>query len=144
MVAKKNIGSIKKWADLDHGRFTVFVKLGTTGDIYATKHLKKAKIRRMDTEADAAQAVALGRADAFVYDKPYLEIYASSQAGKIALLDDVLTSESFGLAARKVDRDLIEAVDAFLVQWRASGGYQAAYKAMFQDLVWKKHFPHQF
>lgn len=144
LTQKKLEGTVKSLADLDNEKYTVLVKLGTTGDIFATKNIKKAKIRRMDAEADAAQSVVLGRADAFIYDKPFMDIYESGQKGKVLLLPDLLSSESFGLAARKTDTDVIEAFNAFLADWKAKGGYEAAYKAMFQDLTWKKQFPNQF
>ncbi|HYX34009.1 MAG TPA: transporter substrate-binding domain-containing protein [Oligoflexus sp.] len=144
LIGKKFEGQIKNLADLDNEKYTVLTKLGTTGDIFATKNLKKAKIRRMDSEADAAQSVVLGRGDAFIYDKPFMEIYESGQKGKVILLPDLLSSESFGLAARKSDQDLIDAFNTFLDGWKASGGYDAAFKAMFQDLTWKKQFPNQF
>ncbi len=144
LLGKKSEATIKSLAELDNDKYTVLVKLGTTGDIFATKTIKKAKIRRMDSEADAAQAVALGRAEGFIYDKPFMDIYESVHKGKVVLLNELLSTESFGLAARKSDQDLIDAVNAFLVEWKANGGYQTAFKAMFQDLTWKKHFPNQF
>jgi polar amino acid transport system substrate-binding protein len=144
LVAKKSAEAIKNLAELDQEKNTVLVKLGTTGDIFASKNLKKAKIRRMDAEADAAQSVVLGRGDAFIYDKPFMEIYESSHKGKVVLLADQLNSESFGLAARKTDKDLMDAFNSFLDSWKSNGGYDAAFKAMFQDLTWKKHFPNQF
>ncbi|WP_141733144.1 transporter substrate-binding domain-containing protein [Oligoflexus tunisiensis] len=144
LIGKKLEGQVKNLAALDNEKYTVLVKLGTTGDIFATKNLKKAKIRRMDSEADAAQSVVLGRGDAFIYDKPFMEIYESGHKGKVVLLPDLLSTESFGLAARKTDKDLIEAFNSFLDAWKANGGYDAAFKAMFQDLTWKKQFPNQF
>lgn len=144
LIPKKFQGQIKNLADLDQAKYQVLVKLGTTGDIFASKHLTKAKILRMDSEADAAQSVVLGRGDAFIYDKPYMEIYSSGQKAKVVLLPELLSSESFGLAARKADQDLIDAFNSFLDGWKASGGYDLAFKAMFQDLTWKKQFPNQF
>lgn len=144
LISRKLEGQVKNLAELDNEKYAVLVKLGTTGDIFASKNLKKAKIRRMDAEADAAQSVALGRGDAFIYDKPFMEIYESGQKGKVVLLPDLLSSENFGLAARKTDQDLIDAFNSFLNGWKASGGYDAAFKAMFQDLTWKKQFPNQF
>ncbi len=134
----------KTLKDLDKPTVTVVVKLGTTGDIFATKELKQAKLRRLDGEADAAQSVLLGKADAFIYDKPYIDIYASTQKAKVALLPVQLTTENFALAAKKSDTELVQAFNAFLKDWRAKGGYDKAFKANFEDLTWKLQFPNIF
>ncbi len=145
MLSKKAAETVKGLDTLDQPQHTVLVKLGTTGDLFATKTLKKAQIRRMDNEADAAQALALGRASAFIYDRPYLEIFESSQAqkdkGRIVLLSEQLSSEDFGLAAKKSDKELVDAFNAFLKSWKAEGAYDKVYKAMFVDLSWKSQFP---
>ncbi len=144
LVAKKLAGTAKTLDDVDQAQHTVVVKLGTTGDIFVTKTLKKAKIRRLDSEADAAQSVLLGKADAFIYDRPYLEIYESGQKGKVALLAPLVSTEHFGVAAKKSDVALMNAFNAFLKDWRAKGEYDKAYKAMFVDLTWKSQFPQLF
>jgi polar amino acid transport system substrate-binding protein len=144
LLAKKSADSIKDLATLDQPQNTILVKLGTTGDIFASKNIKKAKIRKMDSEADAAQSIALGKGDAFIYDKPYLEIFESSKKGKVALMPALLSTEQFGLAAKKSDQALVNAFNAFLKEWKSGGGYQTTYKAMFEDLTWKAHFPNIF
>lgn len=143
LLSKKAAETVKSLENLDQAGHTVLVKLGTTGDIFATKTFKKAEIRRLDNEADAAQAVALGRGSAFVYDRPYLEIFESSQKdkGRVQLLAGQLSSEEFGLAAKKSDQELIDAFNAFLKTWKAEGTYDKVYKAMFVDLTWKSQFP---
>lgn len=144
MLPAKHKNLIKDLKTLDQSNFTVLVKLGTTGDIFASKTIKQAKLRKMDTEADAAQAVALGRFDAFIYDKPFIDIYQSVNADKVVSLDSLLSQETFGLAAQKSSQDLITAFNQFLKAWRASGAYDKAYRAMFIDLTWKQQFPLQF
>lgn len=143
VMLKKN-SAVKSAADLDQPSIVIGVKLGTTGDIYAGKTFKKAQIRRMDAEADVAQAVALGRVEAFIYDKPYINLFANSRPDKVKVLEDALSTENFGLASSKKSQDLIDAFNAFLKGWKASGDYQKAYKANFEDLLWKKQFPQTF
>lgn len=138
--------SVKKLSDIDQPSFTIAVKLGTTGDIFARKNIKKAKIRRMDTEADAAQAVLLGKIDAFIYDKPYLQLYEAAKKDKVILLKDTVSKEQFGVAARKKDTALIARFNDFLQRWRADkkNGYDKAYQEIFVDMVWKSKFPNLF
>lgn len=135
---------VKSPGELDQADKVIAVKLGTTGDIYASKTFKKAQIRRLDAEADAAQAVALGRAEAFIYDQPYINLFAASQGDKVRVLPDSLSKEQFGVATVKKNEDLIAAFNAFLKDWRASGAYQKSYKDNFEDLLWKKQFPQSF
>lgn len=137
---------VVKLEDLDRKQYTIAVKLGTTGDIFVSKTLKQANIRKLDSEADAAQSVLLGKVDAFIYDKPYLELKKSSKGNKVALLDGVLSEESFGAAARRQDKDLILEFNKFLKAWKADkvNGYDKVYKDIFVDMVWKKQFPNLF
>ena len=86
LLKKDLVGKVQGLDDLDKKGMTIAVKLGTTGDIYAAKRIKQARIRKLDVEADAAQAVLLGKADAFIYDKPYLTVYASTKPNQVGLL----------------------------------------------------------
>ncbi|MES2746557.1 MAG: transporter substrate-binding domain-containing protein [Bdellovibrionota bacterium] len=141
LLAAKNKASITSIANLDQKGKIIALKLGTTGDIFASKTFKNAELRRLDSEADAAQTVALGKADAFIYDKPFIEIFAASRSDKVAVLSDVVSKEQLGVAAHPKNKPLIEAYNAFLAGWRKSGEYDKAYKANFVDLAWKAKFP---
>ncbi|SMF57920.1 transporter substrate-binding domain-containing protein [Pseudobacteriovorax antillogorgiicola] len=138
--------TVRNLKDLDQKKHKIVVKLGTTGDIFVGKSISKAKVRKLDSEADAAQSVLLGRMDAFIYDKPYLELYAESKKGKVSLMPDVLSEEYFGLAARKQDQSLVTKFNEFLAKWKAdkTGGYDYTYKKIFIDMTWKSKFPNLF
>lgn len=145
LIQGKHRDQWTSWSDIDQKGHTIVVKLGTTADFYTGKHLQHARLRKLDNEADAAQAVMLGKATAFVFDKPYLEIYAELKGDRAALLPPQLTAEDFGLAARQKDQTLIEAFNKFLKKWQKDPkGYQAAYKRAFVDMTWKKKFPDLF
>lgn len=145
LLKKDLIGKINKLEDLDKKGKTIAVKLGTTGDIFTAKRIKNAEIRKLDVEADAAQAVLLGKADAFIYDKPYLTVYASTKPGQVGLLTNTLSDEYFGLAARKQDKELVARFNAFLKSWKSDkNGYDQAYENAFVKMTWKKHFPNLF
>lgn len=141
MLANKSADKIKASADLNKAGVTIVVKLGTTADMYTAKTFPKAKIVKLDSESDAASALLLGKFDAFVYDKPYLELYAQRNAGKVKLLNDLMTTEDFGLAARKKDTTLIASFNDFLKRWRSSGEYDKSIKSNFVDMPWLKYFP---
>lgn len=101
---------------------------------------KKAKIRTFETEADGAQEVMNGNADAFVYDKPYNAIFFSQKAstGKIVHLDKDLTYEPLGWAVRKGDPDFINWLNNFLNQAKNDGTYDKIYNKWFEKDAWQK------
>jgi len=78
IAQKKYTG--KTWRDLDKPEYTIVTKLGVTGEIATRKMFKNAKIRTFETEADGVQEVLNGKADAFVYDKPYNSIFYAQKA----------------------------------------------------------------
>lgn len=144
MVNSESAKKIKAAKDLDSAKVKIATKLGTTGDIYVGKKIKKAKIRKFDREADAAQSVLFKQTDAFIYDKPFLELFVSGKGKGLTLLPGLLSEENFGLATRKKDKALLATFNGFLAKWRTSGGYKKAYDAAFVDMTWQKKFPELF
>jgi polar amino acid transport system substrate-binding protein len=141
LIAKSQVGTIKRAVDLNDAKYTVAVQLGTTGDIWATKNLPKANLLRFDSEHDAANAVMLGKVAGFIYDKPYLLFFSKRHAGKIVMLPEALNSEYLGAVARKNDAALIDAFNTFLAGWKKSGEYDKAIQKNFVDMPWLKFFP---
>ena len=47
----------------------IVVKSGTSGEVYAARHLSKATVRVLDKEAMCVLEVVQGKADAFIYDQ---------------------------------------------------------------------------
>ncbi|MBE0491568.1 MAG: transporter substrate-binding domain-containing protein [Sulfurospirillum sp.] len=137
LATKKHAG--KKWSDLDKPDITVVTKLGVTGEIATRKMFKKAKIRTFETEADAAQEVLNGNADALVYDKPYNAIFfAEKGESKLVHLDEDLTYEPLGWGIRKGDPDFLNWLDNFLNQAKNDGTYQKVYDTWFNSDAWQK------
>lgn len=141
LLTQKAALKIKKVSDLNTPEFSVAVKVGTTGDFYVGKTLPKANVKKLDSESDCANSVALGKIDAFIYDKPYVQLFASRNSAKVTSLKETITDEDLGVAARKADKDLILAFNAFLKKWRESGAYDKAIKSNFVDMPWLKDFP---
>jgi polar amino acid transport system substrate-binding protein len=124
-------------ADLDKTGLKIAVKQGTTGDIYSKKTFKNATLVQLESEADAANSVRLGKVDAFIYDKPFLSLFASLNSDKVRLMDGLLSTEQFGVAARKKDQDLLDAFNTFLQKWKESGSYDKAIEKHFVAMPWK-------
>jgi len=138
IAGKKHAGKTLK--ELDRPEYTIVTKLGVTGEIATRKLFKKAKIRTFETEADAAQEVLNGKADAFVYDKPYNAIFFSQKkaTGKIIHLDNDLTFEPLGWAFRKGDPDFNNWLNNFLHQMKNDGNYDKIYNKWFEKDAWQK------
>ncbi len=129
----------KTWKDLDKPEYTIVTKLGVTGEIATRKMFKHAKIRTFETEADAAQEVLNGKADAFVYDKPYNAIFfANKGQGKLIHMDQDLTYEPLGWAVRKGDPDFLNWLNNFLNQAKHDGVYERIYNKWFKSTKWQK------
>jgi polar amino acid transport system substrate-binding protein len=137
LAQKKHAG--KTWKDLDNDKYTIVTKLGVTGEIATRKMFKKAKIRTFETEADAAQEVLNGNADAMVYDKPYNAIFFSQKGADVLVhMDEDLTYEPLGWAVRKGDPDFLNWLDNFLNQAKHDGAYDKIYEKWFQKDAWQK------
>lgn len=137
IVAKKHEG--KTWKDLDDPKYTIVTKLGVTGEIATRKMFKKAKIRTFETEADGAQEVINGNADAFVYDKPYNLLFMVQKGGSnIVHFDKELTYEPIGWAIRKGDPDFLNWLNNFIGQIKGDGKYDILYNKWFKNDSWLK------
>ena len=139
LVRAKAAKGKKSWKDLDKPQYTIVTKLGVTGEIATRRMFKHAKIRTFDTEADAVQELLNGKADAFVYDKPYNAMFMAKRGGKgIVFWDKDLTFEPLGWAVRKGDPDFLNWLDNFLNQIKHDGTYDKIYNKWFKDISWLK------
>lgn len=109
--------------DLDQGGRTLAVRQGTTGQVWAADHLKKAGILVLDKESSAVLEVVQGKADGFLYDQ--MSVWKNHQEHPletVALLEPVKT-ESWAVGLRPDDSPLREQVNAFIKSFHASGGF---------------------
>ena len=89
MVSSKKKEKVKTAADLNHPTISIAVKVGTTGDIFASKAYPRARLRKLDSQSDCENAVALGKVDAFIYDKPFCSFLLQSFPTKLLFLTKV-------------------------------------------------------
>ena len=102
---------------------TVAVKKGTTGHVYASKHLPEASILVLDKETSCAVEVAQGKAEAFVYDQiSVLQHWQQNPTTTRALLQPFQT-EQWAIGVRKGNDALRNKVNGFLDAFAAKGGY---------------------
>lgn len=139
LLAGKHKGKITEAKQLDDPKYTLATKLGTSGDIVTARLMPRARIKKFETEADAALEVKNGRADAFIYDLPYLAVYAAQYPDGVHMLPEPFTKEALGFAIRKGDPDFLNWLDHFIQTVKNDGTYEVLHKRWFESTVWLKN-----
>jgi len=132
---------IQSIADADRAGRSVAVVKGTTGHIYATQQLKKARVLILDQPASCVLEVAQGKADAFLFDQlSTLQNWHKNPDTTRAILTP-FQAETWAIGLRKGNDALRVQVNAFLADYKAKGGFEklgdkwlAGQKAEFQKL----------
>ncbi len=118
--AKTDIQTI---ADADRAGRSIAVVKGTTGHIYATQQLKKARVLVLDQPSSCVLEVAQGKAEAFLFDQmSTLKNWQKNPDTTRALLTPFQT-EAWAIGLKKGNDDLRAKVNAFLADFRAKGGF---------------------
>jgi len=103
---------------------SIVVKKGTTGQIYATEHLKKAQLLVLDKESACVLEVTQGKADAFIYDQMSVFKNWQQNLGVTRALLVPFHQESWAIAVRKGNTDLLKQINAFLADYRSHSGFE--------------------
>ena len=110
-------------ASLDQPGRTIVVRQGTTGEVFARANVREASILTLEKENACVLEVTQGKADAFVYDQMSVFQNAKRHPGKVRALLAPLQKESWAIALRPSDTELLAEVNAFLGKFRADGGF---------------------
>lgn len=137
LIRKQHEGVITQASDLNDSKWKIAVQTATTGQFAAEEHMPKARLLRYGTGIECANAVRQGDADAMVFDDPLIRIFAGENPERVTALLDPFTRENLGLAMKKGNDALREAVNAYLDEIEASGEAARLQKAYFDDLIWK-------
>ena len=100
----------------------VGVQLGTTGEILAKK-IEGAEIISYDNIGAAFIDMDNHRLDAVINDKPTSQRVIAVK-GKAKIVGETLTSENYGMAVRKGEKRLLDAINKSLEKLQASGKLQ--------------------
>jgi len=92
-----------------------------------------ARITGYPTTANAFLALEQGKVDAMGGDDTTLMGLMSTSSGKFALLPDRLSDDALGIAARKGEKALIDAINAALAEMEKSGRAEASFSRWFGD-----------
>ncbi|MBO8127323.1 MAG: basic amino acid ABC transporter substrate-binding protein [Firmicutes bacterium] len=114
--------SIKSVEDLK-GKI-VTVQIGTTGDFTASEIKGLKKVARFNLAPEAIQEVLNGNAAACIIDNIVAVQYIKENPGKVKIVEgDFFGSESYGLAIKKGNKELLEQVNKALKTIKANGIY---------------------
>lgn len=136
LVNPKLKDTVKSYKDLNDAKYTIVSKLGTTGEQAVKKKLNKAKYNAFETQTDAAIEVINGKADAMVYDMPFISIYAAQQKEKVFAIIEPFTYEPLGIAVKQGDVDILNFLNNFLTQVKGDGSYDRIYDKWFKSEAW--------
>ena len=126
ILAGANSG-VESAEDLNQSDKTVAVKTGSTGDVYATKHLTNAEILRLADESACVTEVVQGRADGFLYDQ--LTIYRNNQANPDttkAVFIPFQDPEYWGIAVASGNDELREELNSFIAESKENGEFRSS------------------
>lgn len=123
--------SIASIDDLDGVK--VGVQKGTTGEAYANENASGAEIVVFPSDGEMYSAIKAGQVEALLQDLPVNLDHQNDPkaAGQFKVVETYDTGESYGLAMKKDNTDLIEAVDGALQELRDNGDYQKIYDTYF-------------
>jgi polar amino acid transport system substrate-binding protein len=127
LVSLEKGEGVNGWQDLNRAGVVLAVKRGTTGEQTAEKLMPKATRKVYDSENDCALEVASGRATAFVYDQMSILKHARKHARKTRAMLKPFNEESYGIALRKGEGELLAKLNRALAALRSDGRYQTIY-----------------
>jgi len=114
------------------------VKQGTTGADHAREKFPKSidKITTMQSEGECASEVALGRADAFVYDMLSVVGAAKKHAATTrAIIKPPVAMEGYAMAVLRGDTRMVQRVNEFLAKIRADGRFKKLQDQYLRELL---------
>ena len=111
VVVVKKDSSLNDITQLDGKR--IAVQLGTVGDSYVTENYKNSEINRQKKFLVAAEAVKNNKADCIVMDQiPAQQLV--SQNPELKILDGILFKDSYGMAVKKGNPELLDTMNTVL------------------------------
>lgn len=134
VVSRIGDEKIQSAEDLAAEGVTIAVQEGTTGEFTVREKFPKAKLLRFPKADQACLAVVQKKADAVVFDHPFLKSYVAKQ-GKDTLKGNWVpfTEEPIGAAFRKTSPKLVDAFDATMARLKTDGTYAKLIKKYFPD-----------
>ena len=109
----------------------VAVQQGTTGESYATENAEGAELVSFPSDAEMYQAILAGQVDAILQDLPANVPHTTDE--QFTIVEEYDTDETYGLAMKKGNTALVDAVNEQLTELRDSGQYDEFYNQYFSE-----------
>lgn len=139
LLNKRLEAKVKSFKDLNDPKYILTSRMGTTGEQAIKKYIPKATYKGFESEAEAGLEVINGKADALVYDLPFVGIlYGTQGKAKTVFLDKPFTFEPLAWAINKGDPDFLNFLNNFLRQSKGDGFYEKTYNKWILGDSWKK------
>ena len=134
MVAhRKKAKGFSSLEDFNQPKVIVAVRMGTTAEHAAKKHMPRAKFKLFENESQALQELNLGRVHAVVSSAPMPVFHALKYPKKLFVpLEENFTREPIGFALRKGDYDALN----FFNNW-ITGAHESGFLAE-REAYWFK------
>ena len=131
IIVKKDNTSINTFKDLEGKK--VAVQIGTTS-AKEVKKLANVQVKEFNSSADTFMELKAGGVDAVVNDRPVNDYYIMKSGEKgVRALDELLTSEDYGMAINKNNAELQKKVNDALAALKKSGEYDKIFAKWFGD-----------
>ncbi len=129
IIVKKDDTSIQKFADLKGKK--VAVQIGGTSAM-EVKKLGGVDVKEFNNSSDTFLELQAGGVDAVVNDRPVNDYYIlKSGVNDVRRLDEILTSEDYGIALSKKKPELKKQINAALKKLHENGEYDKIFKKWF-------------
>ncbi|MBQ4480797.1 MAG: basic amino acid ABC transporter substrate-binding protein [Victivallales bacterium] len=96
------------------------VQLGTTGDVFVSE-IKGVEMNRFNKGAEAILALTRNKVDAVVIDNNPAQAFVAKNADKLVVLEEPLTQESYAIAVKKGNRELLRQLNEQLQRMKKDG-----------------------
>lgn len=113
-------------SDLNRADYTIAGETATLALDIAKEKMNRAKVLEFGYVQDLMGALISRRADALVYDRPFLE-YAAAGRDDVVILPDDLAVGRISVATHKSKQPLMDRVNAFIRGYRKDGTYRDMY-----------------
>ncbi len=136
LVNNKHLGKVKSWQDLDQPGCVIALAMGTTGDLLARELFKHAQLKQFEGASAAGMEVISGRADAMVFDQPWVAIYSKMNEEHVFGILDPISVENFGIAVAPGQWDFLWWLNTFLYSFVGTQEYERMFQYWFVDMPW--------
>ena len=131
IVVKKDNTAINKFKDLEGKK--VAVQIGTTS-AEEVKKIPNVEVKEFNSSADTFMELKAGGVDAVVNDRPVNDYYILKSGEKdVRTLDELLTSEDYGIDKDKKNTELQKKINDALKKLKDNGEYDKIYAKWFGE-----------